>query len=209
MAAKSRKASSSKSASRKSSSSSKANGKGGNGKALAVAAKAAVSRAKRANGASSRYSLLALRQEFDRIFEELSSSLSLDTLRDRAVEVEPFRRLQSALSLSMPAVDMVERPREYKLTAELPGMDRKDIDLTVSDDVITIKGEKRSDEKKQSKNYHLAERRYGAFERSFRLPEGASSDGIDASFRQGVLTITLPKTSNGKTRQRKISVRSS
>ena len=87
MAAKSRKTSSSKSASRKSGSASKANGKGGNGKALAVTTKAAAARAKRSNGAASRYSLLALRQEFDRIFEELSSSLSLDTLRGRAVEV--------------------------------------------------------------------------------------------------------------------------
>ena len=125
------------------------------------------------------------------------------------MDVEPFRRLQSALALTMPAVDVVERAREYKITAELPGMDRKDIDLTVSDDVLTIKGEKRSVEKKQSKSVHLSERRYGAFERSFRMPDGASSEGIDASFRQGVLTITLPKTNDPRSRERKIAVRAS
>ena len=175
-----------------------ANGKAANSKSAAAKA-----------GASGRYSLVTLRHEFDRIMEELSSSLSLNPFRARAMEVEPFRRLQSAFALSMPAVDVVERHREYKITAELPGMDRKDIELSVSDDVITIKGEKKSELTKQKKNVHLSERRYGSFERSFRLPEGASADGIDASYRHGVLTITLPKTSDPRSRQRKISVRAS
>jgi len=209
MAAKSRKSSAAKSASGKSKTASKANGKGGNGKALAVAGKTAAARAKRTNGSGGRYSLGTLRQEFDRIIEEVTSSLSLMPFRGRSMDVEPFRRLQSALALTMPAVDVVERAREYKITAELPGMDRKDIDLTVSDDVLTIKGEKRSVEKKQSKSVHLSERRYGAFERSFRMPDGASSEGIDASFRQGVLTITLPKTNDPRSRERKIAVRAS
>ena len=207
MAAKSRKTSAAKSATGKSQKASKANGKGGNGKALAVAGKGDPVRAKRGNGSGNRYSLGTLRQEFDRIIEEMTSSLSLIPFRGRSIDVEPFRRLQSALAMTMPAVDVVERAREYRITAELPGMDRKDIDLTVSDDVLTIKGEKRSVDKKQSKNVHLSERRYGAFERSFRMPEGASSEGIDANFRQGVLTITLPKTSHPRSRERKISVR--
>jgi HSP20 family protein len=153
--------------------------------------------------------LLALRQEFDRLFEEITSSLPAFPFARRGLEIEPLRKRQSLLWASLPAVDMVERSKEFQLTAELPGLDEKDIEVRVNDDLLTIKGEKRSErtEKLRTGTY-LAERRYGAFQRSFRLPTSVVSDRIEARFHKGVLTVRLPKaTADKKKSERRIVVR--
>ena len=79
------------------------------------------------------------------------------------------------------------------LTAELPGMEEKNVEVTLSDDLLTIKGEKTAETEKKDKNTYLSERCYGAFQRSFVVPEGVDSDKIKAEFAKGVLTVTLPK----------------
>jgi HSP20 family protein len=88
-------------------------------------------------------------------------------------------------------------------------MDEKNIELTVADDMLTIKGEKREEREEKKKDYYLSERRFGSFERSFRLPEGVESDKVEASFKKGVLTVTLPKTPEAqkKSKEKKISIK--
>jgi len=87
------------------------------------------------------------------------------------------------------------------LKAELPDMTREDIDVTVDNGTLTLKGEKKESKEERDKDYYLTERRYGSFMRSFRLPETVEADKIAASFAQGVLTLTLPKIEKAKPRQ--------
>ena len=151
--------------------------------------------------------LLALRQEIDKLFEEISSSISAFPFGRRNLDIEPFRKRQNLLWPSLPAVDVIESPKEFQLTAELPGLDEKDIELRVTADLLTIKGEKRSQRKEQRKDYYLSERRYGVFQRSFRLPGTVAPDRIQARFHKGILTVNLPKAASEKNKERKISIR--
>ncbi|MFL5279773.1 MAG: Hsp20/alpha crystallin family protein, partial [Rhodopila sp.] len=81
-----------------------------------------------------------------------------------------------------------------RLTAEMPGMTEKDVQVSLSGNTLVIKGEKRQEREEKDKGYHLSERCYGEFQRSFLLPDGADSDKVEASFANGVLTVTVPKT---------------
>jgi len=149
-----------------------------------------------------------LRREVDRLFEDFGRGFWRLPLRRSAFETEPFWR-RVALSVAAPAVDVVEKEKAYEITAELPGMDEKNIELTVADDMLTIKGEKKEEREEKKKNFFLSERQYGSFERSFRLPEGVEADKIEASFKKGVLTVTLPKTPEAqkKAKERAIPVK--
>jgi HSP20 family protein len=108
---------------------------------------------------------------------------------------------------AMPAIDFSEDDKAYHIAAELPGMTEKDIDVSLSGDTLTIRGEKRDEREEKTKNYHLSERRYGSFQRSFTVPAGVDRDNIDASFSAGVLKLTLPKTADAVKQQRKIEVK--
>lgn len=92
-----------------------------------------------------------------------------------------------------PAVDVAETPEKVTVKAEVPGLDPKDIDISVVGDLLTIKGEKKSEREETKENYHLVERSYGSFSRALRLPPGVNADQIDAKYNKGVLTITCPK----------------
>jgi HSP20 family protein len=85
-------------------------------------------------------------------------------------------------------------------------MEEKDIDISIENKILSIKGEKHFEEEKDEKNYHLTERRYGSFKRSFALPEGLALDKIEAKFKNGVLTMHLPKTDEGKKKVTKIKI---
>jgi len=93
-----------------------------------------------------------------------------------------------------PCVDVKEKNNEYVLEFELPGVDKKNVSLAIDNNVLTVSGEKKTEEKKEEENYYYSERSYGRFERSFTLPEDVKSDKIDANFKNGVLTVSLPKT---------------
>lgn len=93
----------------------------------------------------------------------------------------------------MPPVELVEEDGEYLLTAEVPGMEKNDVDVSVEDNVLTLKGEKRSERKMDDGRAHICERSYGAFERSFTLPRNVKVDEIDAEFHDGVVEVHLPK----------------
>jgi HSP20 family protein len=104
-------------------------------------------------------------------------------------------------------VDVAERENEYEITAELPGMEEKDIEVNVSDDLLTIKGEKREEKEEKKKDYYVSERRYGSFQRSFSLPDGIDANKIEAKFINGVLTVILPKTPEAQKKQKKIEIK--
>jgi HSP20 family protein len=101
----------------------------------------------------------------------------------------------------MPVFDMSETDDEVVMKVEVPGMDSKDIDLTLSDGCLTISGEKKHEEKEEKEHYHRTERRYGAFCRNVALPAHVDADKIDATCKDGVLTITLPKAEGSKTKK--------
>ena len=93
----------------------------------------------------------------------------------------------------VPAFDVSETEKEYAISGEIPGMDAKDIDISLSDGCLTVKGEKKQEKEEKSENYHRVERHYGSFERSFRIPEKVETDKLDATYKDGILKLTLPK----------------
>ena len=104
-----------------------------------------------------------------------------------------------------PSVDIYENKDHIVLEAELPGMKREDFELSVENNVITLRGERQFEKKDDSDNYHRVERSYGSFTRSFTLPQTVSADGATAEYRNGVLRVTLPKREETKARRIKIS----
>src|SRR6266849_6471878 len=100
-----------------------------------------------------------------------------------------------------PSVDIYENKDQIVLEAELPGMKREDFDLSVENNVITLRGERHFEKKDESDNYHRVERAYGSFTRSFTLPNTVSSEGATAEYRNGVLRVTLPKRAETKARR--------
>jgi HSP20 family protein len=126
----------------------------------------------------------ALQQEVDRLFEGFS----------RGFAGLPSRDL-------MPSMDVSETDKEIEITTELPGLEEKDIQLNVSDNVLTIRGEKKSEREETKKDYHLVERSYGSFTRSVQLPDGVNADGIRAVMSKGVLKVTVPKPAPAQTKK--------
>jgi HSP20 family protein len=106
----------------------------------------------------------------------------------------------------LPSLDVSETKNDLVVKAEVPGMDAKDIDISLSDGVLTIKGEKKQEKEEKEDDYHLVERSYGAFVRSVRLPREVLDDKVNASYKDGVLKITLPKSEEAKKKEIKIKV---
>ena len=105
-----------------------------------------------------------------------------------------------------PAVDLKENEQEYTLEADLPGMKKDEIEITVMDNAITLKGERKHETETKEKDYHRVERRYGSFERTFEIPGGFDADKIAARFDNGVLKVTLPKREEAKPKQIDVKV---
>ena len=143
-----------------------------------------------------------LRREVDRLFEDFGRGSWFRPLRS----IEPMFQREV---WTTPAVDMVEKDGGYEITAELPGLEDKDVEVKVAGGAVTIRGQKSEQKEEQTKEYHLSERRYGSFQRSFRVPEDVDPDGIEASFAKGVLTVTLPKSPAKQASEKKISIKSS
>lgn len=101
-----------------------------------------------------------------------------------------------------PRVDVVENDKEVKISAELPGMEEKDINVSLARDALTISGEKREEKEDRGKNFYRMERSYGSFQRTIPLPCEVDSDRASATFKKGVLTITLPKTAEAQCRKK-------
>jgi HSP20 family protein len=107
---------------------------------------------------------------------------------------------------AIPSVDIFEEGDNVVVKAELPGIKKEDVDVSVTDNVISISGEKKKEEKVERKNYYREERSYGSFTRSFRLPMEVQTDKAKASFKEGVLEIRIPKTEEAKKREKKVSI---
>jgi len=101
----------------------------------------------------------------------------------------------------MPRVDISETDDNLVIAAEIPGMKKEDINISVEDGVLTLKGERKHENEKKEKNYHRIERSYGSFYRSFRLPPSVDTEKVHASYKDGVLKVTLPKLEEVKPRE--------
>jgi HSP20 family protein len=121
-----------------------------------------------------------------------------------SIDHEPAWPRVSGLAL---APSVAAKHNEYEITAELPGLDDKDIEVSLSNSALTIKGEKKEDKEEKGKDYYLSERRYGSFARSFVVLEGVDADKIEASFSKGVLSVKLPKTAEARKNEKKIEVK--
>jgi HSP20 family protein len=147
----------------------------------------------------------SLRREVDRLFEDFDRGFWRTPFRS-ALALEPFWRRELTWPAT-PAVDITESDKAYEITADLPGISEKDIEVKLAPGGLVIKGEKREEKEEKKKDYYLHERRFGAFQRSFRVPEGVEADKIEASFKNGVLTVTLPKTAEAQQVEKKIAVK--
>jgi HSP20 family protein len=105
-----------------------------------------------------------------------------------------------------PTVDITETPQEYTLRVEIPGMKKEDTKISVNHNVLTISGEKKSEAKHEDKKYHRVESYYGSFQRSFVLPDAIKSEKVAASYKDGVLTVTVPKSEEAKEKTVEIKV---
>lgn len=139
------------------------------------------------------------RDEFDRFVGEL-----------RQPHWSPFNWSPASFAfqnlLPLPAIDMREDDKTYRLTAELPGLGEDDIEVSVADGVLTLSGEKKDEREEKDKGFMLRERRYGSFERRVTLPADADADAVTAKFDHGVLTITVVKDEQAAERVRKIAI---
>lgn len=149
-----------------------------------------------------------LRREIDRLFDDFFSfsDYPWTPLSRRLFGLRPFEELATHYGRLAPRLDFAETDKDYVLSAELPGMGEGDIEVTVSEGVLTLKGEKKEAKEEKKKSYYLSERRYGALRRSISLPEGVDQDKIAATFDKGVLTITLPKLPAKRKPVKKIAV---
>ena len=147
----------------------------------------------------------SLRHEVYRLFEDFDRDLRRP-LRRSAFDVDPFWRRQLKWG-GAPAVDVVETDNAYELTADLPGIDEKNIEVKLAQGGLKIKGEKQEEKEEKKKDYYLHERHIGSFERHFALPEGVDTDKIEACFKNGVLTVRLPKKPEVLKPDKKIEVK--
>ena len=147
----------------------------------------------------------SFRTDVNRVLDEFGRGFGLPSFR-RMMDFEP-QLPQPSFTVAAPAVDISEDSSSYKITAELPGLTEKDVDITLSNGALALKGEKRQDSEKKDESYYLSERSYGSFWRTFAVPEGVDRDHITAAFTNGVLTITLPKTPAAQKAERKIEVK--
>ena len=149
----------------------------------------------------------ALRDEMDRLFDSFLGGWP--SLTSRMQELDPFRRSGEpvwGMGALAPKVDVSESESAFHIEAELPGMSDKDVAVTVSDGVLTLKGEKKAEREDKKKDYYLSERSYGSVQRTFELPDDVEVDKISAKFEKGVLTIDLPKSKEAKSKERKIAI---
>ncbi len=146
--------------------------------------------------------LLELRKATDRLFDDFFRSFRWPLAERKNL----WGLTTDIVGTDWPRVDMSETDEEIRITAELPGVDKDNIDVSVTDDRVTIRGVKKEQEEKKERGYYKLERSYGSFQRSFYLPCEVESDRVDASFKDGILTVKLPKSAAARKRVKKIPV---
>ena len=143
--------------------------------------------------------VMAIQSEMNRMFDQFFNDpftlLPLSSMRN--------------VSEFLPRVDVSETDESMLVTAELPGMEEKDIQISLENEALVISGEKKNDVEEKGKNFHRVERSYGSFQRVIPLVTDIDEDKVNATFKNGVLTVTLPKTPAAAKQARKISIKSS
>jgi HSP20 family protein len=125
----------------------------------------------------------------------------------RGFELTPRGFYNTGFGSFTPSVDVTEAEKEFVIKAELPGVDEQDIEVTVTDDAVTIKGEKKEEKEEKGKNYYCMERSYGSFNRTIPLAAETDSGKAKAAFKNGVLNITIPKSETAKTKGTKVPIK--
>jgi HSP20 family protein len=148
----------------------------------------------------------SFRSGMDRMFDQFSGSFGLPALR-RMFEPTPNWVYQGSFIFSPPTVDVTEDDKVYRITADVPGLEEKNIEVAVLGHMLTLKGEKHYEKDQKDKNRRLSDRAHGSFERSFALPGGVDRDKIAAELAKGVLTITMPKKAEVQKPTKRIEVR--
>lgn len=136
-----------------------------------------------------------LQREMDGLFDSFTRGF---------FEMEPFENRMTSFA---PRIDISETEKEITVTAELPGMDEKDVELSVSRESLTIKGEKKEEKEEKGKAYYRMERSFGSFTRTIPLPAEADIDKVEASYKKGVLRVSVPKTEKALRETKKIAVK--
>jgi HSP20 family protein len=144
------------------------------------------------------------REEFNPLYSLRREMNSLFDNFFRGFEMEPFKGHFGTFS---PSVDVQESAKDIKVTAELPGVDDKDVEVSLSKDSMTIRGEKQEEKEDRGKDFYRMERSFGSFSRTIPLPAEVDTDKAKAEFKKGVLTVTLPKTSRAIKETKNISVK--
>lgn len=138
----------------------------------------------------------ALQREMNQMFDDIFEGISPAALREKG------------LATFYPSIDVKETDTEITVKAELPGMEEKDVEVTLEDETLTLRGEKKAEEKEEDgKGYWRRETSYGSFLRVIPLPRGIDQEKVDARFKNGVLSITLPKQEEEKVKGKKIAVK--
>jgi HSP20 family protein len=137
--------------------------------------------------------LFGIQREMNRMF---------DSFFNRGAQEE-----DSVITNWTPAVDIAERDDEYLVKVELPGVSKDDVKITLESNILTIRGEKKQEKETKKENYHRVERSYGSFQRSFTLPTTVKNEKIDATYKEGVLMVSLPKAEEAKPKQIEVKVK--
>lgn len=137
--------------------------------------------------------LTGIREDMNRLFDSFFSGL-------------PEQRRGLLEGEWAPSIDIAETDEDIVVTAELPGVKQEEVDITIADGVLTLKGEKKEEKEVKEKNYHRIERTYGSFQRSISLPTGTEAGKAKATYKDGILRITIPKVEEAKPKQIKIDV---
>ena len=137
--------------------------------------------------------VLGMQREINRMFD----SFFRGTTEDEGLQTTPWN----------PVVDVAENEHAYVLNVELPGVSRNDVKIVVQENQLTIRGEKKQEKESKNANYHRLERSFGSFQRTFSLPTSVKSDKIDATFTDGVLTVTVPKAEEARAKEIEVKVK--
>jgi HSP20 family protein len=140
------------------------------------------------------------RNQMDRLFDDFFNNVDIR---------RTFPTISSSFATSWPSVELNETDNEYRVTAEIPGMEEKDINLSLRDNTLTISGEKRSESQEDDKTRRISERFYGRFERTIPFDAEIDADKVAAKFKSGLLTVILPKNPKAQDKTRRIAISSS
>ena len=137
--------------------------------------------------------MVSIQEEMNRLFDDFFSS-------------DPLVRTEWAEGMWSPNVDVSETKDNVIMKAEMPGMSKDDVKIFIHDNILTLKGDKKQEKEEKDGDYHRIERSYGSFCRSFTLPTSVKADEVKASYKGGVLNITLPKTEEAKPKEIPVSI---